>query len=95
MHAQMTHSQAPAKKNSRCSDDTARVASAAMDQDHVDELRATLKRVENISEFSRRAELSLATLMRFRAGSVTPTKSTMKLVAAALKRFKPALRPPE
>lgn len=60
--------------------------------DHT-ELQATLLRVENVAAFAREAKLSLATLMRWRAGRVKPSPGTAKLVADKLRRLKPKLKP--
>lgn len=66
------------------------VASASMNQS---EIKAILKRVENLSDFAKRAKLPLRTLDRLKNGDRPATVVTLQAVTAALRKHKPVLLP--
>jgi DNA-binding phage protein len=58
-------------------------------------VRATLKRVENLSDFAKRANLPRSTLDHLRNSGAGARAGTLALVEQALKRHRPKLLPEE
>jgi hypothetical protein len=54
---------------------------------------ATLRRVVNLTKFSKRSAVSFRTLCRIKAGAKKVNASTLALLAKDLQRVKPEMRP--
>lgn len=59
------------------------------------QVRAKLKRVENLSAFALLADLPRSTLDHIRNGSAGARKGTLVLIDEALRKYKPRMRPVE